>query len=325
MHTRIDETIQRVTERAHVGNCYINRNIVGAVVGVQPFGGEGLSGTGPKAGGPLYLYRLLSQRRDDALLPSLQALDAVHAADFSRRDTLQQAHPALVAWMEAHQPTLAAQCRHLGEISQAGSTRLLIGPTGEQNSYRLLPREHILCLADQDTDLLIQLAATTSIGARALWMESPQNRRLFAVLPDPVSQRITLLADWTQAEVMLDAVLFHGDSDQLRNLAQTLAARHGPLIALKGYARGGRPDSAGAAVNRTCYQRQYRSRGQCHPDDYRLSTRLASVRRLCRLALSFPPPPSALWHLPYALQTLQGVLALLAADMLATPLPGAYQ
>ncbi len=46
---------------------YVNRNMVGAVVGVQPFGGEGLSGTGPKAGGPLYLLRLLSQRPTDAL------------------------------------------------------------------------------------------------------------------------------------------------------------------------------------------------------------------------------------------------------------------
>ena len=50
LHTRIDETMQTVISKAHVGNLYINRNIVGAVVGVQPFGGEGLSGTGPKAG-----------------------------------------------------------------------------------------------------------------------------------------------------------------------------------------------------------------------------------------------------------------------------------
>ncbi len=62
VHTRIDETVERVASRVFAGNIYVNRNIVGAVVGVQPFGGEGLSGTGPKAGGPLYLLRLLSQR-----------------------------------------------------------------------------------------------------------------------------------------------------------------------------------------------------------------------------------------------------------------------
>ncbi|MCX2956260.1 MAG: aldehyde dehydrogenase family protein, partial [Candidatus Regiella insecticola] len=71
VHTRVDETVSRITERAKVGNIYVNRNMVGAVVGVQPFGGEGLSGTGPKAGGPLYLYRLLSQRPENALLTAL--------------------------------------------------------------------------------------------------------------------------------------------------------------------------------------------------------------------------------------------------------------
>ncbi len=60
LHTRIDETIARVLPRIQVGNVYVNRNVVGAVVGVQPFGGEGLSGTGQKAGGPLYLHRLLA-------------------------------------------------------------------------------------------------------------------------------------------------------------------------------------------------------------------------------------------------------------------------
>ncbi|MDR2113592.1 MAG: bifunctional proline dehydrogenase/L-glutamate gamma-semialdehyde dehydrogenase PutA, partial [Candidatus Accumulibacter sp.] len=62
IHSRIDETVERITRRLHVGNTYVNRNIIGAVVGVQPFGGEGLSGTGPKAGGPHYLYRFACER-----------------------------------------------------------------------------------------------------------------------------------------------------------------------------------------------------------------------------------------------------------------------
>lgn len=62
VHSRIDETIQRVRARARVGNLYVNRSIIGAVVGVQPFGGEGLSGTGPKAGGPFYLQRFTVER-----------------------------------------------------------------------------------------------------------------------------------------------------------------------------------------------------------------------------------------------------------------------
>ena len=62
IHSRIDSTIAHIAQRAKVGNCYVNRNQIGAVVGVQPFGGEGLSGTGPKAGGPHYLTRFVTER-----------------------------------------------------------------------------------------------------------------------------------------------------------------------------------------------------------------------------------------------------------------------
>jgi RHH-type proline utilization regulon transcriptional repressor/proline dehydrogenase/delta 1-pyrroline-5-carboxylate dehydrogenase len=62
IHSRIDATVQRIVRSVRVGNCYVNRNQIGAVVGVQPFGGEGLSGTGPKAGGPHYLLKFASER-----------------------------------------------------------------------------------------------------------------------------------------------------------------------------------------------------------------------------------------------------------------------
>ena len=62
IHSRIDATVQHIVRSVRVGNCYVNRNQIGAVVGVQPFGGEGLSGTGPKAGGPHYLLKFASER-----------------------------------------------------------------------------------------------------------------------------------------------------------------------------------------------------------------------------------------------------------------------
>lgn len=62
IHSRVDETVRYIQNRAQVGNIYVNRNMIGAVVGVQPFGGEGLSGTGPKAGGPHYLLRFSTER-----------------------------------------------------------------------------------------------------------------------------------------------------------------------------------------------------------------------------------------------------------------------
>ena len=62
IHSRISSTVETIQKNIHAGNCYVNRNMIGAVVGLQPFGGEGLSGTGPKAGGPYYLLRFCHER-----------------------------------------------------------------------------------------------------------------------------------------------------------------------------------------------------------------------------------------------------------------------
>jgi RHH-type proline utilization regulon transcriptional repressor/proline dehydrogenase/delta 1-pyrroline-5-carboxylate dehydrogenase len=62
IHSRVDLTVRYIQRRLRVGNIYVNRNMIGAVVGVQPFGGEGLSGTCPKAGGPRYLQRFATER-----------------------------------------------------------------------------------------------------------------------------------------------------------------------------------------------------------------------------------------------------------------------
>ncbi|MBE4071337.1 delta-1-pyrroline-5-carboxylate dehydrogenase, partial [Vibrio parahaemolyticus] len=92
------ETIAQVTGSAHVGNLYVNRNMVGAVVGVQPFGGEGLSGTGPKAGGPLYLYRLLASRPEAAVQTTLERHDARYAQDAQVKTLITRPHQALTEW-----------------------------------------------------------------------------------------------------------------------------------------------------------------------------------------------------------------------------------
>jgi RHH-type transcriptional regulator, proline utilization regulon repressor / proline dehydrogenase / delta 1-pyrroline-5-carboxylate dehydrogenase len=62
IHSRIDDSIEAAIDALRVGNIYVNRNMIGAVVGVQPFGGHGLSGTGPKAGGPYYLSRFATEQ-----------------------------------------------------------------------------------------------------------------------------------------------------------------------------------------------------------------------------------------------------------------------
>jgi RHH-type proline utilization regulon transcriptional repressor/proline dehydrogenase/delta 1-pyrroline-5-carboxylate dehydrogenase len=71
VHSRIQSTLETVAASARVGNIYLNRNQIGAVVGCQPFGGEGLSGTGFKAGGPHYLLRFMTERTVTSNLSAL--------------------------------------------------------------------------------------------------------------------------------------------------------------------------------------------------------------------------------------------------------------
>ena len=224
VHTRIDETIAQVTGSAKVGNLYVNRNMVGAVVGVQPFGGEGLSGTGPKAGGPLYLYRLLANRPENALGVTLARQDADYPVDAQLKTVLTQPLEALIAWAEKR-PELRAIAQQYGELAQAGTQRLLPGPTGERNTLTFIPRDRVLCVADNEQDALIQLAAVTAVGCEILWPESALHRELAKKLPREVSERLHFAKPEMLTAQAFDAVIYHGDSDQLRALCEQVAAR----------------------------------------------------------------------------------------------------
>ncbi len=240
VHTRIDETVAQVAAALRVGNLYVNRNVVGAVVGVQPFGGEGLSGTGPKAGGPLYLLRLLAARPEGAARAAVQAAGADAAAPVrgfdlggAARSTAQAALQALAEWMRGQGlGRLADEALALGRLSPAGLWRTLPGPTGEANLYATLPREGVLCLApagaDGDALRLRQLAAVLAVGGRAVWPADAQP--LWQRLPEPAQERVALAQDWRVANVHLDAALHAGDADALRDAAVALAARPGPLV-----------------------------------------------------------------------------------------------
>ncbi len=213
LHTRIDETIAHVVRRAQAGNVYVNRNMVGAVVGVQPFGGEGLSGTGPKAGGPLYLLRLLARHPG---LPQAPAPTALQGPLLALRDwARQQGNGAL-----------AATCERLAAQSPAGTTQTLPGPTGERNTYTLLPRERTLCLAESEADLHTQLAAVLAVGGQALWPAAQAALR--EQLPAAVQARVACVDDW-QAQAF-DAVLFHGAAGALPALCEALARRPGAIV-----------------------------------------------------------------------------------------------
>jgi RHH-type proline utilization regulon transcriptional repressor/proline dehydrogenase/delta 1-pyrroline-5-carboxylate dehydrogenase len=118
IQTRIDETVEAVRTRVHAGNTYVNRNMIGAVVGVQPFGGEGLSGTGPKAGGPNYLRRLV---RDFPAAPVLDG-ELTLPGPTGETNTLWLAPRGRVACLATSEEGLRAQVE---SAHRAGNLALL--------------------------------------------------------------------------------------------------------------------------------------------------------------------------------------------------------
>jgi RHH-type transcriptional regulator, proline utilization regulon repressor / proline dehydrogenase / delta 1-pyrroline-5-carboxylate dehydrogenase len=232
LHTRIDETIARVVDAAHAGNVYVNRNMVGAVVGVQPFGGEGLSGTGPKAGGPLYLYRLLSRRPEDVMVRALEPARADLGAP------VPSALQALTDWAGSYSGELQNVCVRLAALARRpGDSRVLPGPTGERNVYSLVPRAAVLCLADNDSDRLVQLAAVLAVGSHAIW-PAEETQAVLKRLPASVRAHVVLARDWAAAEVSFDAVLLHGSLAELAQVQQQLSRREGPVVSVDRLAPG---------------------------------------------------------------------------------------
>ncbi|WP_284338051.1 trifunctional transcriptional regulator/proline dehydrogenase/L-glutamate gamma-semialdehyde dehydrogenase [Comamonas sp. NoAH] len=202
VHTRLDETVAHVSQRIHAGNIYVNRNIVGAVVGVQPFGGEGLSGTGPKAGGPLYLFRLLAQA------PVLQSI-----------------------------PIITARGPHTLTVA-AGEQVLLDGPTGETNQYGLQPRGLIWCMPQSEEGLQAQWQACQHTGNTMVLQDSPHLRELVAQwqqqMPDSKHARLQWATEAALIQLPLQAALAESDTDALLHLQQQLSARSGPLLLVQG-------------------------------------------------------------------------------------------
>ncbi len=138
-HTRIDGRVQTLTSGVRAGNVYVNRNQIGAVVGSQPFGGEGLSGTGPKAGGPLYLARLTEAPVPEAVEDGTETTEA-------------EARAALAALPPPPGPEVLD----------------LPGPTGESNRLTLSARPPLLALGPGRAAAAAQVAAVAALGGQAV-------------------------------------------------------------------------------------------------------------------------------------------------------------
>ncbi|AGB74478.1 MULTISPECIES: trifunctional transcriptional regulator/proline dehydrogenase/L-glutamate gamma-semialdehyde dehydrogenase [Rhizobium] len=215
LHTRLDDMIAHVTERVRAGNLYVNRNIIGAVVGVQPFGGRGLSGTGPKAGGPMYLRRLVASSTEPL------------------RDASVQVDPAaqqFIAWLESKGAVdVTKQARAVASQSPLGFNTELQGPVGELNLYALHPRGRILLVPQTALGLHVQIAAGLATGnsividAASGWQEELHS------LPTQVANRISWTKDWA-ADGPFAGALIEGDAARVQQAIKTISATPGPLV-----------------------------------------------------------------------------------------------
>ena len=140
LHSRIDDRVERVVSQICVGNTYVNRNQVGAVVGSQPFGGEGLSGTGPKAGGPDYIARFTH------VAPPVLGGDMADSEAASVARSLQSEAP----------------------LHQAIHVLNMPGPTGESNRLSAYARQPLLCLGPSWEQVLAQAEAVRALGGEAV-------------------------------------------------------------------------------------------------------------------------------------------------------------
>jgi RHH-type proline utilization regulon transcriptional repressor/proline dehydrogenase/delta 1-pyrroline-5-carboxylate dehydrogenase len=238
VHSRIEETINYVRARAPAGNIYVNRNMIGAVVGVQPFGGSGLSGTGPKAGGPLILRRLLAELPEDAGRRFSWVMPAgrIAAPAKSWCDWLIQS-----GWADE-----AARCADYLARSKLGFEAELPGPVGETNLYRLEARGTVLCLPRTRFGAALQIGASLATGNRVLVALPEALKAQFATLPPALAEQILRVEDWRAG--LFDAVLLEGEAEEARTVAAELAARPGPIVGLQ------RAGSADLSAHREDYR-----------------------------------------------------------------------
>ena len=208
LHTRLDETVAHVTSRVKAGNLYVNRNVIGAIVGVQPFGGRGLSGTGPKAGGPLYLGRLVG-----------------HAPVFAARvGHLDSPVHDFADWLEAQgEAESAAVARRYGEASSLGVDIALPGPVGERNLYALHARGRVLMVPTTRTGLFEQMAVVLATGNHGTVEAMP----LPAGLPANVANVFAAKAGEPYA-----AALVEGDSAIVSQTVAQVSALPGAIVSV---------------------------------------------------------------------------------------------
>jgi RHH-type transcriptional regulator, proline utilization regulon repressor / proline dehydrogenase / delta 1-pyrroline-5-carboxylate dehydrogenase len=218
LHTRIDETVSRVVSRIEAGNIYVNRNVIGATVGVQPFGGRGLSGTGPKAGGPLYLSRLLAG-------PTGRALEG-----FAGTATALPAAQAFAEWLRQSGHDDEAE-RMVGRLARSpvGASRELPGPVGERNVYGFRPRGRIGIVTTDTSVLRAAIGASLAAGNTPVIEGDGPARAALSGVPDAAGIRFVRELRETDG---VSVVLTDATDAALTGLSRRIAGWDGPIVGL---------------------------------------------------------------------------------------------
>lgn len=237
LHTRIDARVQYVMDRIRVGNFYVNRNQIGAVVAAQPFGGEGLSGTGPKAGGPHYLDRFRKPAESDShadmaeggtVAPTIDAASLPNAGDHkwsARADRIAALRKVLRG--KASDAIAASAALDFGPID-------LPGPTGEANSLALHPRGRVLCLG-RDRETLLAQAVQALAAGNAVVAIAPDAQSALSALTGkdmPVAAFDGVPDEEQLRTLAVDLAALCADDQTLRTTRRALAARSGAIVRL---------------------------------------------------------------------------------------------
>lgn len=233
LHTRVDNRVEQITSQIAVGNIYVNRNQIGAIVGSQPFGGEGLSGTGPKAGGPHYAKRFTLPENTYSAIDQhryfIKATELTGLIDKLQKTPLAPRHE-----MEAQLTAIFKKELDALTLSPEQATELP-GPTGELNLLSEKGRGVVLCLGPDLHSARQQAAIALSQGNKVIVIASG----IETLLATAAQHKLPLLGaegslavDAIQSVQGFAAVCYNADSAQLREVRIALSKREGALLPL---------------------------------------------------------------------------------------------
>ncbi|MEZ5803015.1 MAG: bifunctional proline dehydrogenase/L-glutamate gamma-semialdehyde dehydrogenase PutA [Rhizobiaceae bacterium] len=238
LHTRIEARVQHIVDGIHAGNIYVNRNQIGAVVGSQPFGGEGLSGTGPKAGGPHYLRRFRRAVEAAPVSSPDTDADAVTAARIAE----QMPSAASKGWaaLPDRISILRKHLRGKGAVAIGAAAALeygatdLPGPTGEANTLTLVPRGRVLALGPDAGTLLSQVIQALAAGNTVVAVAPGASAALQPLTGKglPLAAIDGTLSAAELQKLAVDTVASAAGETTLRAYRKALARQKGPIVPL---------------------------------------------------------------------------------------------